>query len=240
MAKQSVKFIKSEIIAEGTMAFHFEKPANFEYKAGQTLDLTLTNPPETDAAGNMRAFSIASAPHEAALMIATRMRDTAFKRSIAKLASGAPLEIEGPFGSFTLPNDTKRPAVFLTGGIGVTPIRAILLDAKQRHLPHRIYVFYSNRRPEDAAFLSELTDIAKELPTATFVPTMTDMSKSKQSWNGATGYVTKEMILKEIPDVSNAIFYLAGPATMVAAMRTILTGMQVDDDAIRTEEFSGY
>jgi len=240
MAKQTVRFIKSEEVAEGTRAFHFEKPAGFEYKAGQTLDLTIPNPPETDAEGNTRAFSIAHAPHEGDLMIATRMRDTAFKRVLGKLEAGAPLEIDGPFGSFTLHNDTKKAAVFLTGGIGVTPIRAILFDAKERKLAHRILVFYSNRRPEDAAFLSELTALVKDMPTVTFVPTMTDMEKSAQPWSGATGYVTKEMILKELPDVSNAIFYLDGPASMVAAMRKILSEMQVDDDNIRTEEFAGY
>src|SRR5215471_20968555 len=70
---------KREQVAEGTMAFHFDKPAGFEFRAGQSLDWSLINPPETDAEGNTRAFSIASAPFDPDLMIATRMRDTAFK-----------------------------------------------------------------------------------------------------------------------------------------------------------------
>ena len=75
---------KREEIAEGTMAFHFAKPADFQFRAGQSMDLTLLNPPETDAEGNTRAFSIASAPFDNDLMIATRMRDTAFKRMLGK------------------------------------------------------------------------------------------------------------------------------------------------------------
>jgi ferredoxin-NADP reductase len=67
-------------IAAGTMAFHFEKPEGFAYKAGQFADYTLINPPETDAEGNTRGFSLASAPYEGDLMLATRMRDTAFTR----------------------------------------------------------------------------------------------------------------------------------------------------------------
>src|ERR671913_578069 len=67
-------------IAGGTMAFHFKKPEGFAYKAGQFADYTLINPSETDAEGNTRAFSLASAPYEDDLMVATRMRDTAFKR----------------------------------------------------------------------------------------------------------------------------------------------------------------
>src|SRR6266496_6805757 len=66
-------------VAEGTIAFHFEKPTGFDFKPGQSADLTLPNPPETDAEGNVRTFSIASAPFEDQLMFATRMRDTAFQ-----------------------------------------------------------------------------------------------------------------------------------------------------------------
>lgn len=240
MAKQTIRFVKSVDIAEGTKAFHFEKPTAFEFKAGQTLDMTLVNPPETDAEGNTRTFSIASAPHESEIIIATRMRDTAFKKVLGSMAAGTAVEIDGPMGSFTLHNNVEKPAVFLTGGIGVTPVRSVLLDAAKRKLEHKIYVFYSNRRPEDAAFLEELTAVSAEIPNAKFVPTMTDMTKSKVTWNGATGYISKEMISKELPDVSNAIFYIDGPATMVSAMRKLLSEMGVDEDNIRTEEFAGY
>ena len=71
---------KREEIAEGTMAFHFAKPADFQFQAGQSMDLTLLNPPETDAEGNSRPFSIASAPFDNDLMIATRMRGTCYRR----------------------------------------------------------------------------------------------------------------------------------------------------------------
>jgi ferredoxin-NADP reductase len=60
-----------EEIAEGTMALHLEKPSGFEFRPGQSIDLTLINPPESDSQGNSRAFSIASAPCEKDLLIAT-------------------------------------------------------------------------------------------------------------------------------------------------------------------------
>jgi ferredoxin-NADP reductase len=80
MAIHMVKLIEREAVADGTMAFHFEKPAGFLYRAGQFADFTLINPPETDTEGNTRGFSLASAPYEKDLQIATRMRDTAFKQ----------------------------------------------------------------------------------------------------------------------------------------------------------------
>lgn len=240
MAKQTIHLLRSEEVAEGTMAFHFEKPAGFEYATGQSVDLTLIAPRETDAEGNTRAFSIASAPHEKELMIATRMRDTAFKRVLRTLPVGSAVEVDGPFGSFTLHNDTARPAVFLTGGIGITPVRAILLDASARKLPHDITVLYSNRRPEDAAFLEELERVVKDIPHAKFVATMTGMDTSAKAWSGRTGYIDARMISETTPERSRAIFYLDGPPAMVAAMRKALQELAIDSDNIRTEEFPGY
>jgi ferredoxin-NADP reductase len=239
MSNYTSKLIERKEIAEGTMAFYFEKPVGFEYKAGNSLDLTIINPQETDAEGNTRAFSIASAPYENELIIATRMRDTAFKRVI-KTETNPTLQLEGPFGSFTLHNEVTRPAIFLMGGIGITPARAILLDAAKRKLPHNLYLFYSNRRPEDAAFLTELQELEKENPNYHFIGTMTEMEKSKLPWEGERGYIDETMLRKHLHDVMNPIYYIAGPPAMVAAMRAVLTKVGVNDDDVRTEEFSGY
>ncbi|HYM09410.1 MAG TPA: FAD-dependent oxidoreductase, partial [Bryobacterales bacterium] len=143
-------------VAERTMAFQLEKPAGWTFKAGQAIDMTLLNPPETDAEGNTRAFSLASAPHDPDLLVATRLRDTAFKRVLPTLPLGTQVKIEGPFGNLTLHNNVARPAVILAGGIGITPFRSMVVRAAQEKLAHRIFLFYSNRRPEDAAFLDEL------------------------------------------------------------------------------------
>src|ERR1700716_2120084 len=110
-------------VADGTMAFRFDKPPGWVFKAGQFLDMTLLNPAETDAEGNTRSFSIASGPHEDTLMIATRLRDTAFKRVLKTMSIGGAVTIEGPSGDLTLPDDSARPIVFLAGGIGITPFR---------------------------------------------------------------------------------------------------------------------
>jgi uncharacterized protein YeaO (DUF488 family) len=227
-------------IAAGAMAFHFEKPEGFAYKAGQFADYTLINPPETDAEGNTRGFSLASAPYEDDLMLATRMRDTAFKRVLKNMELGTELTLDAPYGSFTLHNNTQIPAVFLTGGIGVTPVRSIVLQAVHDNVPHRIVVFDSNRRPEDAAFLDELMEPQKKNPNYTFVGTMTQMEKSGREWHGETGYITKAMLLKYVGDLTLPIYYIDGPPAMVTAMRETLGEAGVDDDDIRTEEFSGY
>ena len=231
---------RREEIADGTMAFHFEKPGDFVFKAGQFGDFTLINPVETDAEGNTRGFSLASAPYEDTLMFATRMRDTAFKRVLRTMEIGTEVSLDAPYGSFNIHNNSRIPAVFLTGGIGVTPVRSIVLQAAHDNLPHQIFLFYSNQTPEDSAFLRELIEAQQKNPNYTFVGTMTKIEKSARHWDSETGYITKAMLVKYIGDLSLPIYYIAGPAEMVTAMRQTLNVAGVDDDNIRTEEFSGY
>lgn len=236
----TTKLLGSDTVAEGTRRFMFEKPTGFSYLAGQSIDLVLMSPPETDAEGNMRAFSISATPEDGQLAVTTRMRNTAFKRVLGKMQAGGELSFDGPFGSFTLHENVKRPAVFLAGGIGITPFYSILKDATERKLPHILTLFYSNRRPEDSAFLDELTKLAEKNPRFTFVPTMTDMSKSSRTWDGKRGYIDAEMIAQYVDASRMPIYYLAGPPAMVAALRAVLNQSGVSNDDIRTEEFSGY
>jgi ferredoxin-NADP reductase len=228
-----------EEIAEGTMAFHITKPADFQFRAGQSIDLTLIDPPETDPEGNTRAFSLASAPFENELMIATRMRDTAFKRVLRSASLGMDLKVEGPSGSFVLHRKFEKPAVFLAGGIGITPFLSIIRQATHENAAHQLYLFYSNRRPEDAAFLEILVQTAKQNPNFHLIVTMTEMENSHREWQGETGFINGEMLRRYLPS-QGPIYYIAGPPAMVAAMRRMLTEVGVDEDDIRTEEFSGY
>lgn len=238
--KQNIKFTKNETIAEGTMAFYFEKPADFNFAAGQSGDFTLINPAQTDAEGNTRTFSFTTAPYEDQLGIATRMRDTAFKHNLKELKAGDEIVLDAPYGDLKLHNNAAKPAVFLTGGIGITPVRSIIFDALKKELPHQIYLFYSNRRPEDAAFLQELTDLQNGHQNYKLIATMTQPEKSALGWSGETGYINAEMLKKHITNLSESIYYLTGPQSMVTAMRSVLAELGVDSDNIKTEEFAGY
>jgi ferredoxin-NADP reductase len=235
-----LKLINRREVAKQTMAFCFEKPDAFTFTPGQWIGVTLLNPPENDAEGETRTFSIASAPHEDFIMVATRMRDTAFKRVLSNLAPGVEVKIDGPFGDLRLHNDSSRPAVVLNGGIGITPFRSILLHAAQVESFHRIIHFYANRHPEDAAFLEELQDLEKINSNYKLIACMTQTDQLHDAWQGETGVINAQMLAKYLTGVISPIYYLTGPPAMVKAMQSMLQDHGIDDDNIHMEEFYGY
>lgn len=238
-ATREVELLGREQVAEGTVAFRLSKPNGFTYRAGQHVTLSLVGYSATDTRGNTRVLTLASGPHEPELLVATRMRDTAFKRALQTMPIGSRLAIAGPDGDMTLHADAARPAVFLAGGIGITPFLAMAREASERKLPQKITLFYSARRPEDAAFLAELQGLETANPNFRLVATMT-APEAAGTWRGATGMINIEMLRRYLPDMLAPVYYLAGPAPMVAAMQETLAKAGVAKADIRFEQFYGY
>ncbi|HEY7676949.1 MAG TPA: FAD-dependent oxidoreductase [Candidatus Methylomirabilis sp.] len=240
MATYQVRLKSRAEVAEGTMAFHFEKPSDFAFTAGQFVNLSLVDPPETDDEGDDRTFSIASAPSEPELVCATRMRDTAFKRVLKAAPMGTAVMVAGASGRMVLHDDPGRPAAFLAGGIGITPFRSIIVQAARDRAPHRLFLFYSNRRPEDAAYLDELQGLQRANDNYRFIGTMTDMAKSRRPWAGETGYINGDMLARHLGSLTGPIYYIVGPPPLVDAMRKMLADAGVPGTDIRIEKFAGY
>jgi len=234
----NVKLLKKETVAKDTVAFYFEKPEGFEYRAGQFSDYTLIDPPETDEEGNTRGFSLITAPYEDNIGAATRLRDTAFKKALKDLPIGTEVKLDAPYGDFTLHKTETTPAVFIIGGIGVTPVRSMISQATHDKTAHKMTLLHANRTPADAPFAADFERLAKENPNFTYVPVATDTSVT--DWQGERGHIDADMIKRHVPDLNAPIYYLSGPEGMVKAMRQLLVSMNVNEDNIRTEEFTGY
>ena len=240
MADYTIVLKHREEVAEDTMAFRFDiTGTGYTFKAGQNAAFTLLDPPETDSAGNTRTLSFASSPNDlSSLMVAMRMRRSSFKNSLRALPLGAKLRVTSAIGSFSLHTDSSKPAVFLAGGIGITPVLSILAHATERALPHQIYVFYSNRDPRKAAFLDELQRLEKTNPAFTLIPTVTTPNGS--DWPFQQGRIDAQMLTRFIPEVHKPVYYVCGPPEMVTAMQKLLYSLGVNEDNIRSEEFGGY
>jgi ferredoxin-NADP reductase len=240
MAMHASRLRGRDQVAHGTMAFHLDKPAGFQFKPGQAIDVVLLESTAGDAQNARHTFSIVSAPFENQLVIATRMRDSAFKRTLGALPVGARIAIEGPSGSLTLHNDRARPAVFIAGGIGITPFMSIVRQAAHDRLHRQLVLLYSNRRPEDAPYLAELQELERHNADFRLIATMTLMSSSSQPWTGSQGLIDAALVKRATDELTKPIHYLAGPPGMVEAMRQTLNDAGVNDDDIRSEEFYGY
>lgn len=227
-------------VAEGTTAFQFERPRNFLFNAGQFVDLALMGTRSEGLGGLTHTFSIASSPFAEEIVVATRMRDTAFKLALSILEIGAEVRIKGPMGSFMLHKNVSRPAVFLGGGIGIAPFLSMLSYAAVNKLHPQVSLFYANRYLEDAAFMDTLWELESSTGNLRFVPTLTRADNAHGRWKGETGHISPEMLFRHVSDLRGSICYVAGPPTMVSAARVALNAAGVDEDDIRTEEFAGY
>jgi ferredoxin-NADP reductase len=230
---QRVQVLGREEVARGTLALRLARPPGFGFRAGQAIDLDL-------GAAGRHAFSLASAPFESDLLVATRMRASAYKQALGELERGEEVGIHGPFGSLVLHRSAMRDAVFIAGGIGITPFRSIVRQAARDRDTRRITLVYANRGPEDAPFLDELIRLGNEQGPFRLMATMTDMANSRETWTGLRGIVNASLVTEAARGLSSPVFYMAGPPGMVGAARMALAHAGIDDDDIRGEEFHGY
>jgi ferredoxin-NADP reductase len=226
-------------VAAGTLLVVFDLLGReVDFRPGQYFWVTLLDPPYDDEKGPRRHISVVTSPNEHGVLgLCTRLRDSAFKRSLAELPVGAEVEVEEPKGDFVLPDETDVPFVFVAGGIGITVFRCMLRYIVEEGLPHRVTLVYSNRDREGTAFLDELTDLADEHENIRLVLTMTE----DPGWDGETRRIDAELLRDHLGDDLGAFRYLlAGPPPMVEGVTAALEAAGVPDHRVRPERFSGY
>jgi len=212
-----VKQIKQE--TKDVFSLVFEKPKDFRFYAGQYLDYELSN--------DTRAFTISASPTEDFLMLSTKHGHTPFKKALIKLKIKDQISSSHPAGTFIL--DEKSPAVFIAGGIGITPFRSMIKWAFDQKLKTPMALFYSNS-DNDFPFKKSLNQWRKKLPNLKIIY----INTTKE------GYLNFETIKNSKFNIQNSIFYLAGPPKMVDSFEKILLEQKVDKTNIRYDHFDGY
>ena len=185
-------------------------------------------------------------------MFSTRIRDSPYKKRLSNLEQGAKVKVRGPEGRFVLHEDYSKPAVFLSGGIGVTPFRSMIKYATDKQIPLRIIMFDSNRNRSDILFKGEFDDWADRNKNLKIIYTISEdgdreheqpSSAAKNDWGGEYGRIDKAMILKYLDTtaLNNSIFYICGPPSMLKAMQSLLQEeLEIQKERIKVEEFTGY
>jgi ferredoxin-NADP reductase len=209
-----------------------------DFRPGQYFWVTLLDPPYDDEKGPRRHITVVTSPTERGVLgLATRLRDSAFKRSLAELPEGTEVEVEQPKGSFVLPQETDRHYVFIAGGIGITVFRSMLRYIADDGLPHRVTLVHSNRDRESTAFYDELRELEAANPNLEIVYTMTQDS----GWKGETRRIDAEMLRDYLGEELDSYTYLiAGPPAMVDGVAEVLQGADIPEDQVMPARFSGY
>ena len=224
-------------VARGTLLVLFAVDGYPTYRPGNYFWVELPDRGYQDDKGLRRHISLVTSPTEAGVVgLATRLRDSAFKRTLAELVVGDEVEVEEPKGSFVLPEDTTVHYVFIAGGIGITVFRAMLRYIADTELPYRVTLVYSNRDRESAAFLDELEELERRIEGLRVILTMTDDA----GWDGETRRVDVEMLRDLLGDLDGAHFLVAGPPAMTEAVADSLHGAGVPEESVVVGKFSGY
>ena len=210
--------------------FVFIPDRQLKFKAGQYLEWTISAV-RADSRGNRRYFTIASSPTESKIHMGVKFypEPSTFKRSLDSMNVGDMIVASQLAGDFVLPNDAKQKLVFIAGGIGITPFRSMikyLLDTGQ---PRDVVLLYSGKTQADHAY-RDIFDAAREQLGINTIYVATDTS----------GFITAEMIRKEIPDFNERTFYISGPRSMVVAFEDALKNLGVSRNHIKTDFFPGF
>lgn len=226
-----------------------ERASFLNYTAGQYAFFDIGGV-YNDPRGPIRHFTISSSPtEENSIMITTRIRDTPYKKRLSALEKGTKVKVRGPQGKFTLQGeDYSKTAVFLSGGIGVTPFRSMIKYATDKQLPMKILMFDSNRNQENTLFKNEFDQCIEKNKNLKIIYTITEeqqdqASSSMNEWKGEKGRIDKAMLTKYLDnnELKNSIFYTCGPPGMTKAMQKLLEeDLLIPKEQIKVEEFTGY
>jgi ferredoxin-NADP reductase len=231
-----IKLKDRRVVQNNNIAMWFDrKGSDFTFEPGQYAKITLLEPIHHDDDGNSRLFSVASSPKKDYVMFTTRALDSAFNKNILEMPIGAKAEIRGFGGNTVLHKNTGIPAVFLIGGIGITPVRCMVEYIVTEKLPYEAYLFYSNPNASSMAFFNEFERWAEDYKGFKFIPLIDD--RKDKNWKYGYGYINKDIILEHIPDIHKPIYYIVGPTAMVEAMENILISLNINSENIKLEKF---
>jgi ferredoxin-NADP reductase len=224
-------------VAKGTLLVTFAVEGYPDYRPGSYFWVELPDRGRQDEKGLRRHISLVTSPTEQGIVgLATRLRESAFKQTLAQLEVGDEVEVEEPKGDFLLPEATDVRYVFVAGGIGITVFRSMLRYIRDERLPYEITLVFSNRDRESAAFLDELEEFERELPGFRLVLTMTD----QEGWEGEARRIDAAMLRDHLGELEGYRFLVAGPPAMVQAVVDALHDAGLPEESVLADKFSGY
>jgi len=220
-----LKFVGKRQEAENITTFLFEPEIPVTWEAGQFMIYSLPHENE-DIRGRQKFFTISAAPFEKRPRISTRIfdRPSSFKNALNRMKIGDMILAKGPDGDFVIDN-VEQNSVFLAGGIGITPYRSIILDLDHQNKPMNITLLFSNKTSA-FPFKKELDEVVKK--------------RKDLKIHYLNKRIDEETIKEHVPNIKSSIFYVSGPDAMVEEMLEVLKSLEIKEENIKSDYFSGY
>ena len=238
--KYTLKLKEKALVGSDMYEFVFEADQKLSFRPGQYFEWTLGHV-RPDDRGNRRYFTIASSPTESDVRLGVKFYapPSTFKKSLFRMVKGDTVVASQLAGEFVLPRDQNKKLVFIAGGIGITPFRSMVQYLIDNGEKRAITVMYSNRTASEIAYRDIWDRATRELGIKT-VYTLTDAKSAPLNWDGYVGHINETMIIKEIPDYKERIFYISGPRSMVVACKKVLGGMGIKKSRVKVDFFPGF
>ncbi len=235
-----LKLIQRVQLSDTTYDFIFSSDRPIRFRAGQYLEWALPHA-SSDQRGSRRYFTIASAPTESTIRMGVKFypQSSSYKQTLRKLHPGQTIVAGQLDGDFTLPKDVHQKLVFLAGGIGVTPFRSMIQQLINTQEQRDVVLLFANQRPSDIVY-QDIFDQASQHNGVRVVHVIADEASLPPMWGGERGYVTAEMIQRQVPDYAERLFYISGPQGMVQAYKKTLRSLGVPNQHIKTDYFPGF
>jgi ferredoxin-NADP reductase len=212
-------------------SFIFKRPEGFDYKAGQWMYVNI----KIEGVSKMHHFTISSSPTEDYLMFTKKITDSPYSQALDRMKGGEWFRLWGPYGNFDFSGEYPKLG-FLSGGIGITPLRSMLRYIMDKKLLTDVKMLYANHTEADIVFRDELEEIQRQDNKIMIENVLT----REPGWKGLKGHINSDMIMQQIPDFKERVFYICGPPSMNTALSKELKALEMPDDKIKIEEFTGY
>ena len=218
-------------------SFRFRIKEDVDFKPGQFFFVTI----KIEEVERTKHFSFSNSPTEKGYVEFTkRITDSEFSKALDRLKIGDWARLKMPYGSFVFDGQHKKIA-FLSGGIGITPIRSICKFVTDMRLATNIVLFYGNNKEEDIIFRQDLDRMQSVNKNIRIVYTLTSSDIDSKIWQERVGFIGDEMITQEISDFNERTFYICGSPKMVESVINILKNkLSIQSNKIKTENFTGY
>lgn len=231
------KYTISQIIQRTpcVKSFRLQFAESIDFIAGQFMQVTIDRKEDLK-----RYLSFSSSPTEKGYIEFTKkITGSDFSTRLNSLKIGDKVEVKCPMGSFILKPEYQKIA-FLSGGVGITPIRSMCKYLVDKKLDVDVVLLYANNTYSDIIFKEDFDLMQSVFKNFRVVYVL---SKDSQPCAGSvrTGYITKDVIKETISDFMDRTFYVCGPPQMVVSLEGILSNeIGINKSKIVKENFIGY